>query len=150
MFNRTTSTKLLAPRRQDRKVFILSLLPWRPLRLRASCVVFLRDLRVLRGQNLLTTKSTKHTKLGSFLAPRRQERKEKYLLNSPNLAYFASSRESSFFRFCNPDCYFPFQIASRFSAKARGPSLLSSVVATRADRSASTRNASSRGSSLPT
>src|SRR5713226_4782603 len=37
-----------------------------------SGVFFLRGLRVLRGQNPLTTKSTKHTKFGSFFGPRSQ------------------------------------------------------------------------------
>src|SRR5262249_58727543 len=45
--------------------------------------------------------------------------------------------------------YFPFHTGARFSANARGPSLLSSVMPTRADRSASSRRPSSNGSSMP-
>jgi hypothetical protein len=37
-----------------------------------------------------------------FIAPRRQERKEKHDPISPNLACFASLRESSFGRFRKP------------------------------------------------
>src|SRR5205823_4966325 len=38
-----------------------------------------------------------------LIAPRRQERKERHLPISPNLAYFASLRESWSFRLCNPN-----------------------------------------------
>jgi len=38
-----------------------------------------------------------------FIAPRRQERKERHLPISPNLARFASLRESSFCRFRDPN-----------------------------------------------
>jgi|SRR5713226_1641491 len=48
---------------------------------------------------LLNVRQNDFNKVYRAKTPRR---KEKYLPISPNLAYLASSRESSFFRFCNP------------------------------------------------